>query len=254
MAAALPSATFSGSRLVRRLSELAGKPGTATRDKAGGRVAQQTFAERLGLWLDWTDAIALSAALNVTPAPKPAAPDANSDAAALHLQRAAVAACARVHRDLVKLATADVAFAADKAGAPRLSPAAAATAPDASDFSPHRRDYLAHQRAMENSLGPLRVNLRAALASHSAALARIAALDAVMDEALRVRERHLLATVPQWLEKHFAYLDQTQAADEDRLSRYQQDMQSVLLAELDMRWQPIEGMMEALRHAATQQS
>ena len=35
------------------------------------------------------------------------------------------------------------------------------------------------------------------------------------------------------------------------LARYHHDMQGVLLAELDLRLQPIEGMMEALRHETT---
>ncbi len=249
MAAALPRATFSGSGLVRRLSELAGA-GATQRDTADDSGPQQTFAERLGLWLDWTDAIALSAALNAVPAPRPAGPagpdadaDATAEGQALRQQNAAVAACARVRKDLVKLATSDRVFAADKT---------AATS-EASDFSAYRRDYLGHQRAMDISLGPLRAHVRAALASVSAELARLAALDAVLDDALRPRERHLLATVPHWLEKHFEHLQQTHPADEVKLSRYQQDMRNVLSAELEMRWQPIEGMMDALRHEASRQ-
>ena len=270
MAAASPHATFSNSRLVRQLAALAGGA-VAAAGAAEGVDAKQTFAARLGLWLDWTDAIALSAVLNHGAALTSADANADAQADAQHLQGAAVEACSRVRKDLVKLATADVAFAADPAGNRgwhALPASKTAAVPEgAVDFSPYRRDYLAHQRAMESSIGPLRLNVRAALSSQSADLARLAALDAVLDEALRPRERQVLASVPARLEWHFEHLQQTQAAETAAtvaadgqeppirsatwLARYHHDMQGVLLAELDLRLQPIEGMMEALRHETT---
>jgi hypothetical protein len=259
MAAASPRASFSGSRLVRLLSDL-GAAESAFRAADPGRNAQPSFAERLGLWLDWTDAIALSAALGASAAAPSAAATVNPAARSAAPQRlAAVAeACQRVRGDLVKLATADVAY----------------TAADpndlAVDFSPCRRDYLAHQRAMDSAIAPLRAQVRAALSGLTAEGARLAALDAVMDEALRPRERQLLATLPVWLEKHFARLQQADAGvnpdpDADALPgaedgepdgpslhhRYHRDMQRVLLAELDLRLQPVEGLLEALRHETT---
>jgi transposase len=264
MAAASPRATFSASSLVRVLSEM-GVAGRGALDAEAGRNAQPSFAERLGSWLDWTDAIALSAALNAGETAAPAA-----DPAAASRRTAAVAAaeaCQRVRDDLVQLATADVAYTA------------AAARDLAVDFSPYRRDYLAHQRAMDSAIAPLRAQVRAALSSLTPEGARLAALDAVMDAALRPRERQLLATLPVWLERHFERLQQIEASAKASAEagteagaeagteagaeagteagaaasaalhhRYHRDMQRLLLAELDLRLEPVEGMMEALRH------
>jgi hypothetical protein len=158
-----------------------------------------------------------------------------------------------VREDLVKLATADVAYTADAGSGPAL------------DFSPYRRDYLAHQRAMDAAIAPLRAHVRAVLSSQTPAGARLAALDAVMDEALRPRERQLLATLPARLALRVERLQQAakrteagaeRATDEraevsaqDDLAFHQRchrEMQRLLLAELDFRLEPVEGMVEAL--------
>lgn len=263
-AAALSHAAFASSRLVRLLSaggraHTPGAPGAAD--------SKPSFAERLGLWLDWTDAIALSAALSDSPAGLPPVQPLRASRAA----PAAFEACARVRKELAQLATADVVFAADKAAGG--AGAVGASGPScAADFAAHRRDYLAHQRAMEAAIGPLRAQVRAALTAQSPALARLAALDAVLEVALRPRERHLLATVPQWLETHFMRLHQAQAdmhaeqqSDQQAeqqvdssadlqftaLVRYSQDMQNVLLAELELRLHATEGLLDALRHEPT---
>ena len=73
-----------------------------------------------------------------------------------------------------------------------------------------------------------------------------------------------------WLEKHFTRLQQAEAgvssgsdahahpsaedgepAGSTLHHRYHRDMQRVLLAELDLRLQPVEGLLEALRHETT---
>jgi HPt (histidine-containing phosphotransfer) domain-containing protein len=90
----------------------------------------------------------------------------------------------------------------------------------------------------------LRSELRGALSGRSAGLARVAALDAALETALRAKERHLLATVPDVLQRHFERLRQAQPMQ--WLHRYAADMQSVLLAELDLRLQPIEGLLATL--------
>jgi len=61
-----------------------------------------------------------------------------------------------------------------------------------------------------------------------------------------------LSTVPLLLEKHFERLRkanrETPASDDAWLAEYCKDMQSVLLAELNLRLQPVEGLLEALRN------
>jgi hypothetical protein len=96
-------------------------------------------------------------------------------------------------------------------------------------------------------------------------MARLAVLDAVMERALSARERSLLASVPELLGGHFERLRQAALASEaDQadpeadgnavavtsrawLDVFRKDAQSVLLAELDVRFQPAEGLLAALR-------
>lgn len=137
----------------------------------------------------------------------------------------------------------------------------------AADHAPYRRHYLARQRTMEARIGPLRAHVRAALAGVSSPLNRLAALDAVLDDALRARERSLLSTVPLLLERrfdnlrkaHHATSAETPVADEPGpplqppawLAVYCKDMQAVLLAELGLRLQPAEGLLDALHQETT---
>jgi hypothetical protein len=107
-------------------------------------------------------------------------------------------------------------------------------------------------------------------------MARLAVVDAVMERALSERERNLLAAVPVLLAGHFERLraaeqatlaaaesaEAAESADAARssaastpaaptpgawLNVFRKDMQSVLLAELDVRLQPVEGLLAALR-------
>lgn len=222
------SPSFSSSQLIRRLADL---------DIVVGVPSQQTFAERLSPWLDWTDAIALSAALNTE---HPGTTCTPCPAAAGH---ALAAACQQVRDDLTQAIVAGIA-------------ALAATAATASkvDAASCRRHHLGQQRAMDNRIAALRADVRATLSRTSARLGRLAALDAVLDKALAARERQLLSTVPGLLDRH---LQRLQQADRDApvettswLTTYCKDLQAILLAELETRLQPIEGMLEALRQAA----
>lgn len=200
--------------------------------------AELTFGERLGQWLAWTDAISLSAALanggTAPPSPLPARPGVAS------ATRAAAQEITRVRNKLALSITTDALFAPPKPGAAERS---------AADFTPYRRAYLAHQAAMDASIPPLRASVRAALAQRLAALGQLAALDGVMDQALVARERQALAGVPGLLAQRFKHLQRTQA---EPLAAFDQHMQSVLLAELALRLEPVEGLLEALGQADPQ--
>ena len=183
--------------------------------------SRQGFADRLSQWFGWTDAISLSAALD-------------GSAAAPGRARG---------RDGAEQREVDGVRAA-------LAKAIAERGAFASDFASHRRRYLARQQAMETAIGPLRGRLRAKLASASPEMARLAALDVVMEQVLGAQEHRLLATVPGLLEKHFARLRQADESDGGSgawVDVFCRDMQGVLLAELDIRLQPIEGLLDALR-------
>jgi len=223
---------FTGSALTRLLARL------ADIDVAEPRHA---FADRLSQWLGWTDAISLSAVLNGGPAAVPASVRA--------VQGGEEGECLRLRGVLAKAIADDGALAAEKE---RTDTAAG--------FSPYRRHYLARQQTMEMALGPLRERLRASLAARSPAMAQLAAVDAVMEQALGAQERSLLSTVPGLLEKHFVRLRQAHQATPDEPEGgapqmawqdvFRKDMQSVLLAELDIRFEPVEGLLEALRKSS----
>ncbi len=224
MAQVSQRAGFSGSTLIRLLARLSG---------SDAREATPATADRLSQWFSWTDAIALSTALNGSPATAASAPAGPASAQE--------AECARVRAALANALRAPV----------HGEPVDTATG-----FAPHRQRYLAKQQAMEASIGPLRERMRAALEARSPAMARLAAVDAVMAQVLDAREHSLLATVPAVLEKHFERLRQTAPAagepgtetqPEAWLETFRKDSQDVLLAELDFRFQPVEGLLEALR-------
>lgn len=222
-AAAPPRVPLHSPPLVRLLAALddAGTP-------PGPARPQASVGERLGQWLDWTDAIALSQALNQAP-PAPARPLAADRAA----DRAATA-LARVRDDLRRAILQD----------PLFQPAQQATA----ELGDIRRAAQARQRGMAAAIAPLRAQLRGLLAAGSAAGAHLAALDARLEAALAERERHHLASVVAQLERQFQPLQQ--GAGTPERARFFASMQQLLLAELDLRLQPVQGLADALGEAA----
>lgn len=121
-----------------------------------------------------------------------------------------------------------------------------------SAFEPFRRYYAAHQRQMEPLIRRLRQGLRAHVQGQ-ARLAELASLDAAMEGVLQEREARWLASVPSLIEKRWvlALRDHlASAGDAPDLERWmapwRQVLRSTLLAELDLRFQPVDGLLEAL--------
>ncbi|SDG37635.1 DUF3348 domain-containing protein [Paraburkholderia phenazinium] len=216
--------------------------------------SSQSLSDRLSQWLGWTDAIGLSTALNGSP---PAVtPGARGFGSAEEDE------CARVRTSLVNsIAGESAPSRPSRRGLPQ-APAAGAATEVTVDYAVFRHRYLSLQQSMETSIGNLRGRLRAILAAKTPSMARLAVVDAVMERALSPRERSLLASVPGMLAGHFERLRQAeQAALADAesageavavtpgawLEAFRKDMQSVLLAELDVRFQPVEGLLAALR-------
>lgn len=215
---------LTGSALIRLLDRLAGPD---------VRESAASTSDRLSQWFGWTDAISLSAALDGTPATGTSAAKGSPSAEEGEYQR--------VRSALAKAIAEDSAFAAPKE---RIESDSAEA-----DFSPYRQRYLARQQAIEAGVGALRGRLRSRLAARSPAMARLAAVDVVMEQVLGARERSLLLTIPALLEKHFGRLRQdADAAGNDAWQvAFRKDAQDVLLAELDFRFQPVEGLLDALR-------
>jgi hypothetical protein len=229
---------FNGSALIRLLSRLT---------DIDAREPAQPTADRLSQWFGWTDAISLSAALDGAPA--------TTQASTRAPRNTEESECHRVRTALANAIVEDTTFGTSEDATP--------------DFTPYRRRYLARQQAMDAGVGSLRSRLRSALAAKSPSMARLASVDVVMAQVLEAREHSLLSAVPGILEKHFERLrkasqvsdvqdgetetdkDNSAQPDDAWLAVFRKDAQDVLLAELDFRFQPVEGLLEALRTQAT---
>lgn len=259
MVQASPRPALSGPTLVRLLARLA---------DADVAESRQTLSDRLSQWLGWTDAITLSSALNASP-PGVAAGVRGYDA-----ERD----CARVRHELAQAITATHRPRARRRPGDLPPPAA-----DTADFADFRQQYLTLQQDMETAIGQLRGRLRVALAARSSGMARLATLDTIMERVLGARERSLLSAIPALLGTRFARLreaerqalaeaeavaaaapdaDASASADEGTaadtptvaaivpgawLDTFRDEMHSILLAELEVRFQTVDGLLAALR-------
>lgn len=235
---------FTDAALVRLLAQL---------DSQAAPGAPADFADRLSGWLRWTDAQPLFAALQepLTVAP----PSADEDTSV----EGAEADCRSVHALLTRAFVADAPWR--EAPRPRTRLAAGRLPPppmEPLEFPIYRRHYQSQQIAMEDRIAPLRARLRRVLQLRSPAMARLAALDQVMERVLSEPESRLLGALPAQLEKRFQQLRSEAAAattghpaPADAApgweQRFQQELDAMLLAELDLRWHPIQGLLAALR-------
>ncbi len=206
-------------------------------------AAGPALPEQLARWLDWTDAVSLSSVL---------AGESTGSAAAAEPRAAGRARTpAQLRQGLTQVRDGLLAAIATD---PLFT--AAGTATDTVDFAACRRQYQAHQRAMERQLAPWREAARALLTRQAAAqdgldgLGELAALDAVMERALAERESHLLSRLPLALERHFKRLASDHGPGR---AAFIKDLQALLGAELEFRLELIEGMLETLESPAPQE-
>jgi hypothetical protein len=309
----LPKHTpYSGTPLVRVLARMM---------QTGVPASESSLPDRLSQWLGWTDAIALSSALDAA-APAAVAADGTvrGDATVATLE---AALCARTRATLTEAigAIGDSPRGAlvRRGGVPvngrgvAMPPRvdgrigarvearadADANAPTV-DFALFRQLYQTQQQSMENAVGELRGRLRATLAARGGPHARLALVDATLARALDAREHGVLAAVPALLEAHFTRLrdaalaaavasdataDSEAGSEADAeadlepdpepdtqpqlqpqaqpaaprdpprpaappdgawLDAFCEDLRAVLLAELDVRFHPVEGLLAAL--------
>ena len=237
-----PRPIFHSSQLIRCLAAL---------DLLEGAEPTSDFAEELGQWLHFTDAIALSSVhesgMAKVALQSPVLREATGTRLLAEFERARASMVGSITKS----------FAPTGGNAPIKLPL---PEPELS-YAPYRRFYEAHQRNMELMVEPLRVNLRAALANASPELRKLAELDVVLDRFLRAREGHLLARVPVLLQKRFlaqyaAHQAQIAASDQPDspaawtypggwLTCFCQTLHTLLLAEVELRLQPSAGLLEA---------
>lgn len=190
------------------------------------------LSDRLSEWVDWTRAVTLSKALDGRLPPAVEGPDFDA---------AEDAECQRIRAAL----EATIVQEPDSSSTVRR-PVDAEGAQVAAEYTAYRERYLTVQRSMLAATSRLRGRLRDMLTRTSPELARLAEVDALMEQTLSAREHSLLAKVPVLLGVHFERLRDA-GSDDAWLEVFRRDMQSLLLAELDLRFQPIEGLLAALR-------
>jgi len=243
----LQRATFHRSALVRFLSEqhpLLPEP-------------KYDFGERLGRWLDLSDAMTLFSVLGNEAGERAPLPRAESDLPE-QLQRVRTTLSDAIEND-------GVFGTAPNGSAPRIPfplPQARASADGLPDFTPYHRYYLAHQREMTNAITALRTQARKALGALSPAGRQLAGLDATFEKSLAARESSLLANIPILFSKCFEqrYAENMAAlvAPDDPatwaqpgswLEAFCNDAKRLLLAELDLRLKLVSGLIAALASA-----
>lgn len=211
---------------------------------------QTSFAERLGQFFDFSEAIRLSAVQTDALPSDNTAPTRHPDLASgggiteefLQVRRTLISAivksCAPGSSDTyIRL--------------PVLSLAASIEMPGA--YEPYHRFYLAHQRDIAARVRHLRSSVRKNISGASPALAQLTALDATLDDILWERTRKLFSTVPKLLQMRFEHLlnshhqiESTQRIQSEQwIGQFCREMQMLLLAELDVQLQPVLGLIEA---------
>jgi hypothetical protein len=153
----------------------------------------------------------------------------------------------------------------------RLARAAAQPADATADasYAPWRQRHLELQRQMDLMIPPLREHVRHALAQGPARLRQLAALDAAMEQVLAAREQKLLPTLVERMERRFADLRaahlrsvQDSGQNDDAAAWWQPggwlhafagEWRQLLAAELDLRLQPVTGLLEAVAKEMNEQ-
>ncbi|MFT5534508.1 MAG: hypothetical protein ACI8WM_003361 [Burkholderiaceae bacterium] len=251
MTRVLPRTNFHSSTLIRCLADLR---------MVDSVESESAFAEKLGLWVHFADAITLSAVHNGSGTTL----STMSSESQVALAAVVGSDFDRIQTELAKAITASCSPKAGKSLIQLPIPVLDLPLDLAASYAPYRWFYDAHQRDMESRIAPLRLHVRNALQKVSPSLEKLADLDAALEGILRERENKLLSKIPALLKKHFEYLfrahqqNHVDTGQPDNpatwvqptgwLAKFCSDMQTLLLAELELRLQPTMGLVEALGH------
>jgi len=244
--------TSHSSGLIRLLTDL---------DVSAVAAAPVNFAEKLGQFFDFSEAVLLSAAHADVGKKSDTAAPFDTD---LEPGNAAGDEFLRVRRSLINSIVKNCTPGASNTKLPSI--AADVSIESVSAYEPYHRFYLAQQREIAVNVRQLRANVRNSISATSPTLKQLAALDAVFDDILWERTRKLFSTIPKMLEKRFQHLfnshkqtlsitnkqdNPAQWMQQDEwLGHFCRDMQSLLLAENDVQLQPVLGLLEAFNNEA----
>jgi hypothetical protein len=232
------------SRLVRLLSELS---------EANFSSADYNLAEHLGRLLSVSDSISLSRSLRHLPEVVGAKLATDADA----IKDDVLTSREQMMRVIVR------SFAAEHEGTgiqvPTVSTGTRAEALET--YEPYQRFYSMHQAEMAGAVNSLRQRVRAAVSGFSVELHQLAELDRIIAESLSPHTSKLFNLTAKLLQQRFKQLQTAHRLKEGDsnstelhhwlspggwLELFYRDLQELLLAELDVRLQPILGLLEAL--------
>ena len=240
----LSSTLLDRSRLVSLLTELSPNKLSA---------ADYNLAERLGHLLGLSGSINLAQALRPKPQQELVAASSNAEGLSEQVLVARKRMMQRISRSFDhqpnelqnKVPTANVAIRA----------AALLT------YDPYQRFYNTYQVEIGVEVQNLRTTVRKEVSGVSVQLAQLAELDNTLEQSLAVHNRKLFSVTPKMLEQRFKTLlrehqqSSTQEVAPDPkdwlvsgawLDLFYRDMRELLLAEFDVRLQPVFGLLEAL--------
>jgi hypothetical protein len=217
---------FSGSELLRVLTSLSVMKVTE---------AGNLFAEKLGYWVGFADAIVLHGVHN-TGESLPSGKQGDVKSPAFSGESKWLGARTRLEKSVRQSFVANADLFID----------------EAIPYAMVRKFYTSHQRDMELGVRPLRLKARELAAQISPSLAKVAALDAAFEAILADREKRMLGTIPLLMEWRFKHLRSTICPPQKWLAHFKQELQTVLLAELDLRLLPAAGLMSAINEQIDQ--
>lgn len=240
MTQALPHVSLDSSRLIRFLTALS---------VSEAQVSHQQFSDKLGQLINFTDAIALSEAHTQAPELENEGIGEFSDGITREFLRARSSIVQSAMRSFFPTS-----------GPTRIRWPAIEVEPT-KDFAPISalllKFYRAQQVDISGKVRGLHQRTREAVAQLSVKLARIAALDAALSDALGTHSQRYFNAVPRLLERrvqhlHHQLLDAQQqegspgAAWSDMCEQLRREVQGLLLAEVEVRLLPALGLVEAL--------
>lgn len=231
------------SRLIHCLSELG---------VTGVELSDTNLADKLGRLVDLSDSVMLAEALRSLPK----ATSAEDLEASGRVRDQFLDARTAMVKSIASSFALDTGLAQFKL--PKLKDI---VTEEGVSFQAYQKFYAVQQSEMDFRITKLRVRTREGVSAHSRKLAQLAALDNALGDTLAAHSRQLLGAIPRLLSGRLDSLYQQhqrsqpeQQVDEARLwaqpggwlNQFHREMQGVLLAELELRLQPIMGLIEAL--------
>ena len=239
------SATFGSSRLIRFLSAL---------DVADVEMSHQHFVMRLGQLIDFSDSIVLASTHRQLSG---AAFEPND-----YCVEEAKAQLLRVRSVLVQSIVKGTTPSGEGEDSALPNPKRGDAVETLTSFDAYRQFYVAMQRDMDTKIRNLRLQIRDEMRGVSPRLTQLCTLDSVLSDTLFVNTRQFFVVIPKLLNKRFDYLlknyqeavAKEQNSDDPMLwietggwlDQLYKEIQGLLLAELEVRLQPVLGLVEAL--------